>query len=82
MAKYTVRYRPDCVGQYRVGIEINGQPLTGSPWSAQVVPYQYKFWFKFGSYGNGPGQFNTPCNTDVSEKTGTIAVADYENKRI
>ena len=65
-----------------MGIEINGQPLTGSPWSAQVVPYQYKFSFKFGSYGNGPGQFNTPCNIGVSEKTGTIAVADYENKRI
>ena len=82
MAKYTVRYRPDCVGQYRVGIEINGQPLTDSPWSVQVVPHQYKFLFKFGSHGNGPGQFNTPCNIAVSEKTGTIAVADYENKRI
>ena len=80
--KYTVTYRPECVGQYRVGIEINGQPLTGSPWSAQVIPHQYKFLFKFGSYGNGPGQFKMPYNIAVSEKTGTIAVADYENKRI
>jgi len=80
--KYTVKYRPECVGQYRVGIEINGQPLTGSPWSALVVPHQYQFVFKFGSHGNGPGQFNTPCDIAVSEKTGTIAVADFENKRI
>ena len=80
--KYTVTYRPECVGQYRVGIEINGQLLTGSPWSAQVVPHQYTFLFKFGSHGNGPGQFNEPFDIAVSEKTGAIAVADYENKRI
>ena len=81
--KYIVRYRPECVGQYRVGIEINGQPLTGSPWSAQVVPaHQYKFLFKFGSHGNGPRQFNKPFDIAVSDKTGTIAVADFENKRI
>ena len=80
--KYTVTYRPECVGQYRVGIEVNGQPLTGSPWSAQVVPHQYKFLFKFGSHGNRPGQFDQPFDIAVSEKTGTIAVADSENKRI
>ena len=80
--KYTVTYRPECVGQYRVGIEINGQPLTGSPWSAQVVPHQYKFLFKFGSHGNRPGQFDKPWDISVSEQTGIIAVADSENKRI
>ena len=80
--KYTVTYRPECVGHYRVGIEINGQLLTGSPWSAQVVPHQYTFLFKFGSHGNGPGQFNEPFDIAVSEKTGTIAVADSENNRI
>ena len=80
--RYTVTYRPECVGQYRVGIEINGQPLTGSPWSAQVVPHQYKFLFKFGSNGNGPGQFHNISDIAVSEKTGTIAIADCENNRI
>ena len=80
--KYTVTYRPECVGQYRVGIEINGQPLTGSPWSVQVISHQYKILFKFGSLGNGSGQFNQPFDIAVSEKTGTIAVADYENESI
>ena len=80
--KYTVTYRPECVGQYRVEIEINGQPLTGSPWSAQVVPHQYEFLFKFGSHGNAPGQFDKPTDIAVNDKTGTIAVADSENKRI
>ena len=80
--KYTVTYRPECVGQYRVGIEINGQPLTGSPWSVQVIPHQYQFLFKFGFHGNGPGQFKNPYDIAVSEKTGTIAVADCGNERI
>ena len=80
--KYTVTYRPERVGQYRVEIEINGQPLTGSPWRAQVVPHQYKFLFKLGSHGNRPGQFDKPFDIAVSEKTGTIAVADSDNKRI
>ena len=80
--KYTVTYTPEYVGQYEVGIEINEQPLTGSPWSVQVVPHQYQFVFKFGSSGNGPGQFKCPVDIAVSEKTGTIAVADFDNKRI
>ncbi|XP_078359035.1 E3 ubiquitin-protein ligase TRIM45-like [Oculina patagonica] len=80
--KYTVTYTPECVGQYRVGIEVNGQPLTGSPWSVQVVPHQYQFLFKFGSSGKGPGQFSCPLDIAVSEKTGTIAVTDSDNLRI
>ena len=80
--KYIVTYRPECVGQYRVGVAINGQPLTGSPWSAQVVQRQYKFLFKFGSHGTGPGQFHNTSDVAVSDKTGTIAAADFENKRI
>ncbi len=80
--KYTVTYTPECVGLYRVEIEVNGQPLTGSPWNVQVVPHQYQFLFKFGSSGKGPGQFGEPLGVAVSEKTGTIAVADSDNKRI
>ncbi len=74
--KYTVTYTPECEGQYRVAVEVNGQLLTGSPWSVQVVQHQYQFLFKFGSSGKGPGQFNDPIKIAVSEKTGTIAVAD------
>ena len=39
--KYTVTYTPQCAGQHRVGIQVNGQPLTGSPWVVQVGPHQY-----------------------------------------
>ena len=66
----------------RVEIHVNGQPLTGSPWVVQVVSHQYQFAFQFGSIGKGQGEFDKPLHITVSEKTGTIAVADTENKRI
>ena len=79
--KYTVTYTPQCAGQHRVEIQVNGQPLTGSPWVVQVR-HQYQFAFQFGSTGKGQGEFDMPLEIAVSEKTGTIAVADKENKRI
>ena len=80
--RYTVTYTPQSVGQHRVEIQVNGQPLTGSPWVVQVVSHQYQFAFQFGSTGKGQGEFYFPSDIAVSEKTGTIGVADSENKRI
>ena len=80
--RYTVTYTPQSAGQHRVEIHVNGQPLTGSPWVVQVVPHQYQFAFQFGSTGKAQGEFKEPCDIAVNEKTGTIAVADTENKRI
>ena len=80
--KYTVTYTPQCAGQHRVEILLNGQPLTGSPWIVQVHQHQYQFTFQFGSEGTGRGEFDGINDIDVSDKTGTIAVADVGNKRI
>jgi len=80
--KYTVTYTPQCAGQHRVEIQVNGQPLTGSPWVVQVVSHQYQFAFQFGSTGKRQGEFHKPRDIAVSEKTGSIAVADQDNKRI
>ena len=80
--KYTVTYTPQCVGEHRVEVQVNGQPLTGSPFTVQVHHQQYEFAFKFGSEGQGVGEFLDICDIAVSDKTGTIAVADADNKRI
>ncbi|XP_068726641.1 E3 ubiquitin-protein ligase TRIM71-like [Montipora capricornis] len=81
--KYTVTYTPQCGGQHRVEILVNGQPLTGSPWIVQVVHQrQHQFAFQFGSKGKGQGEFDGISDIDVSHKTGTIAVADSGNNRI
>ena len=80
--KYTVTYTPQCVGQHRVEIQVNGQPLIGSPWVVQVIPHQYQFAFQFGSEGKEQGQFDMPWDIAVSDKRRTLAVADVNNKRI
>ena len=80
--KYTVTYTPQFAGQHRVEILVNGQPLTGSSWIVQAHQYQYQFAFQFGSKGKGRGEFDHNNDIDVSDKTGTIAVADGWNKRI
>ena len=79
---YTVTYTPKCAGQHRVDVHVNDEPLTDSPWIVQVVQDQYKFMFSFGSTGRGTRQFDKPQGIAVNEKTGTVAVADYDNKRI
>ena len=79
--KYTIKYRAESVGQLDV-ITVNGEPLPCCPLRVQVTPYQYQTVFTFGSEGNGQGQFDWPACIAVSEKTGNIAVADQDNKRI
>ena len=62
---------------------MNGGLLTGSPCVLQVSrQHQYQYLYTFGSRGNREGEFAGIYNIAVSDKTGTIAVADYWNKRI
>ncbi|XP_068676298.1 E3 ubiquitin-protein ligase TRIM71-like [Montipora foliosa] len=74
--KYTVTYTPQCAGQHRVEIRVNGQPLNGSPWIVQVHQHRYQFSFQLGSKGKKRGEFHDINDVDVSDKTGAIAVAD------
>jgi len=78
--KYYVTYTPD--GHHVVEIEVNGQPLTSSPWSVHVKPHQYHAVRSFGSRGKAQGQFEGPFDIAISDKTGNIAVADLNNKRV
>ena len=80
---YTVRYKPKSVGLHDITVEVNGKPMTGSHWSVQVTGHQYKALPLFGLRGEGrPGEFNVPHSIAVSEKTGNIAIADYDNNRV
>ena len=80
--KYSVTYTPESDGHHDLMIEVNGQPLTNSPWGFLVKPHQYLAVRSFGSRGKAPEQFNFPCNIAISAKTGNIAVADGYNKRV
>jgi len=73
---YNVSYTPDCVGTHIMVIEVNGEPLTGSPWRVHVSPHRYKPLLAFGS------QFNGPYDIAIDNTTGDIAVADIDNNRV
>ena len=79
---YTVHYKPKSVGRHDLAIEINGWPLTGSPWRVDVKPHQYKVMMSCGSHGKKKGEFKGPCSIAKNERTGNIAVADNFNKRV
>ena len=80
--KYTVRYTLQCAGQHSVEIQVNGQPLTGSPFLVQIRQHCYQFAFKFGLEENRAEPFPLISDIAVSDRTGAIAVADVFNKRI
>ena len=80
--RYTVIYTPPFVNLHSVEIQVNGQPLTDSPFLLQIQHHYYQFAFKFGSMGSGAGKFGWISDIAVSDRTGTIAVADLGNKRI
>lgn len=76
---YNVCYKPKCVGQHDVAIEVNGMPLNGSPRRIQVTPQTYK---PVSNEVLGRGKFRFPCSIAQSEKTGNIVVADYDDKKV
>lgn len=52
-----------------------------SPFPCQVYSADGEFLFKFGSHGEGNGQFNAPTGVAV-DSNGNIIVADWGNSRI
>ena len=80
---YSVRYKPKCVGQHDVELEVNGMPLIDSPWEIQVIPATWHDLFKpVSNEFLGHGRFRFPCSIAQSKKTGNIAVADYDDKKV
>ena len=79
--KYTVTYTPQCVGQHSVEIQVNGQPLTGSPFVVQIRQHHYQLSFKF-ALEESRAEEPYVSGIAVSDTTGTIAVADFFKKRI
>ena len=79
---YVARYKPKSVGLHDISVEVNGQPLTGSPWRVQATDRQYKAIHSFGSHGTETGQFKGSVSIAVNKRTGKIAIADYFNRRV
>lgn len=56
-------------------------PPSHLPSCPQVYSADGEFLFKFGSHGEGNGQFNAPTGVAV-DSNGNIIVADWGNSRI
>ena len=72
---YKVCYTPKHVGQHDIFIEVNGKSLSDGPWSFRVERPIYHCWSKSRNL-----QF--PCSIAQCNKSGNIAVADYERKQV
>ncbi len=79
---YTVRYKPTSVSRHNVRTEVNGWPLTGSPWSMNVSAHRYKVLLSCGLPEKRQGEFYSPWSIAKDERTGHIAVADNYYKCI
>ena len=80
--EYSVSYTPDFVGQHEVLIAVNGEPLTGSPWSV-FVTHRYKYSFSIGSQARAQqGQFFWPTDIAIDDKSGYVAVTDDKRVQI
>ena len=79
---YVARYKPKSVGLRDISVEVNGQPLTGSPWRVQVTGHQYKVIHSIGLHRKGPGQFERPRSIAVNKRNGKIAIADHKRVQL
>ena len=79
---YVVRYKPKSVGLRDISVEVNGQPLTGSPWRVQVTGHQYKVIHSIRLHRKGPGQFERPRSIAVNKRNGKIAIADHKRVQL
>lgn len=77
---YIVQFLARSAGLHHLRIEVNGRPLSASPWRVQVTPHRYKDATPY--CGEGPSAFVFPWSVAVNERTGQIAVAGYSSKRI
>ena len=78
--RYTYYYRPLCDGKHKVTVLVNSQPLSGSPWSLWVRPYEYSLFIDFEFFGIP--RFKEPCVVATDMRTGNLALADRKKQMV
>ena len=78
---YNISYFAKEAGACRTSVMINGEHVSGSPFTVQVKPRQYKPVLSFGGEGSSAGMFDGPWGVAVNERN-EIAVTDRDNKRV
>ena len=78
---YNISYFPKEAGTCQTSVMVNGEHVSGSPFTVQVKPRQYKPVLSFGGKGSSAGMFVGPWGVAVNERD-EIAVTDSKNHRV
>ena len=78
---YNISYFAKEAGTCQTSVMVNGEHVSGSPFTVQVKPRQYKPVLSFGEEGSSVGMFDEPYGVTVNERN-EIAVTDSNNCRV
>ena len=78
---YNISYFAKEAGTCQASVMVNGEHVSGSPFTVQVKPRQYKPLLSFGGEGSSAGMFDGPWGVAVNERN-EIAVTDRYNNRV
>ena len=78
---YNISYFAKEAGRCQTSLLVNGEHVSGSPFSVQMKPRQYKPVLSFGGEGSSAGRFAGPWGVAVNEHN-EIAVTDRNNNRV
>ena len=78
---YNISYFAKEAGTCHTSVMVNGEHVSGSPFTVQVKPRKYKPVLSFGGKGSSAGLFNGPFGVTVN-KRNEIAVTDKLNGRV
>ena len=78
---YNISYFAKEAGTCQTSVMVNGEHVSGSPFTVQVKPRKYKPVLSFGGEGSSAGMFDLPWGVAVNERN-EIAVTDSDNNRV
>ena len=78
---YNISYFAKEAGTCQTSVMVNGEHVSGSPFTVQVKPRQFKPVLSFGGEGSSAGRFIGPWGVTVNERN-KIAVTDRHNNRV
>ena len=78
---YNISYFAKEAGTCQTSVMVNGEHVSGSPFTIQVKPRKYKPVLSFGGEGSSAGMFDGPWGVAVNERN-EIAVTDCDNQRV
>ena len=76
---YDISYFAKEAGTCQTSVMVNEEHVSGSPFTVQVKPRQYKHVLSFGEQGSSAGRFIGPWGVAVNERD-EIAVTDCNNR--